>query len=62
MEKLYTAQELVDLGVFSSIGAAANMRYLGTGPRYLKYGDKRCSPVRYRESDVQQWLDSKRVD
>lgn len=34
----------------------ANMRYLGTGPKFIKVGDK---SVRYRVSDVEAWLDQR---
>ena len=31
----------------------ANMRYMGTGPKFVKVGRS----VRYRSSDVEEWLD-----
>lgn len=35
-------------------GALAQMRYRGSGPRFIKLGGRQ---VRYRESDIQSWLD-----
>jgi predicted DNA-binding transcriptional regulator AlpA len=40
------------LGV--SCGQLAQMRYLGTGPEFIKIGSR----VRYRMSAVSAWLDS----
>jgi hypothetical protein len=37
----------------------ANMRCRGDGPTYLKLGDGRSAPVRYRRRDVAAWLDSR---
>lgn len=42
------------LGV--SEGQLAQMRYLGTGPAYLKVGAR----VRYALADVEEWLHSSR--
>lgn len=39
----------------------ANMRWRRTGPKYLKLGDGRSAPVRYRRRDVAAWLDSRVV-
>ena len=36
-----------------SLGALAQWRYLGQGPRFVKLGRS----VRYRVSDVEAWLD-----
>lgn len=35
-------------------GALAQMRYKGNGPKFIKLGGKQ---VRYRESDIQDWLE-----
>ena len=39
-----------------SVGQLAQMRYLGTGPEFVKIGTR----VRYAPSDVQAWLDGQR--
>ncbi|MGP5049117.1 helix-turn-helix transcriptional regulator [Glutamicibacter ardleyensis] len=39
--------------------ALAQMRYRGNGPRFIKLGGKQ---VRYRESDVQAWLEQRTRD
>lgn len=39
-----------------SPGTLANWRVAGKGPRYIKLGDSRTSPVRYRLSDVEDYL------
>jgi hypothetical protein len=31
-------------------------RWTGGGPKYLKLGDGKCAPVRYRKSDLTKWL------
>ena len=38
----------------TTVAALAQMRYMGTGPKFIKCGRK----VLYRWSDVQDWLDS----
>ena len=38
-----------------SVGHLGQMRYLGTGPRYLKMGGK---AVRYRRSDIDAWIEA----
>ena len=35
-------------------------RFRGQGPRFIKLGTKKQSPVRYRRSDVEAWLESNR--
>lgn len=42
-----------------TVGALAQMRYRGNGPKFIKLGGKQ---VRYRESDVQAWLDQQTRD
>lgn len=39
----------------------ANMRWRKTGPAYLKLGEGRSAPVRYRRRDVEKWLDSQTI-
>ncbi|MFI7452335.1 helix-turn-helix transcriptional regulator [Nonomuraea sp. NPDC049714] len=36
-------------------------RYQRRGPRWIKMGDGRTAPVRYRWSDVEKWLDERTV-
>jgi len=38
----------------------AVMRARGTGPAYVKLGETKTSPVRYRQDDLDAWLDSMR--
>lgn len=55
MERLVAPAELAEqLSV--AVGQLAQMRYLGTGPEYVKVGTR----VRYAPSDVQAWLDAQR--
>lgn len=55
MERLVAPADLAEqLSV--TIGQLAQMRYLGTGPEYVKVGTR----VRYAPSDVQAWLAAKR--
>ncbi|MGW3571658.1 helix-turn-helix transcriptional regulator [Streptomyces sp. NPDC000941] len=42
-----------ELGV--SVGTLANWRWREEGPRYVKLGSGRSSPVRYRREDVDAW-------
>lgn len=35
--------------------ALAQMRYLGTGPRYVKLNAK---AVRYRQADIDEWIEA----
>ena len=39
----------------TTTGALAQMRYRGIGPKFIKLGAK---AVRYRMSDVSDWLDA----
>ncbi|MFC3373085.1 helix-turn-helix transcriptional regulator [Glutamicibacter protophormiae] len=58
VEVLHTPAALGDrLGL--SVGALAQMRYRGNGPRFIKLGGRQ---VRYRESDIQAWLDQQTRD
>lgn len=52
-DKLLTVPEYCEwLGV--SKGSAAQDRYLGKGPKFIKLGRS----IRYRLSDVNEWLDA----
>lgn len=54
-DKLLTIDEVCDrLSV--SRGALAQLRYEGTGPKFIKLTAK---AVRYRESDIEAWLDGR---
>ncbi|MBB5747932.1 AlpA family transcriptional regulator [Micrococcus sp. TA1] len=51
--RLYTGPQLAEyLG--TTAGTLAYWRYMGRGPKFIKLGRS----VRYRESDVNAWLDS----
>lgn len=39
----------------------ANMRWRKSGPAYVKLGDGRSAPVRYRVGTVRAWLDAKTI-
>ena len=55
MERLVAPTDLAEqLSV--TVGQLAQMRYLGTGPEYVKVGTR----VRYAPSDVQAWLAAQR--
>jgi predicted DNA-binding transcriptional regulator AlpA len=54
-ERLVPPEDLADL-LSVSTGQLAQMRYLGTGPQYVKIGTR----VRYALSDVRAWLDDQR--
>jgi predicted DNA-binding transcriptional regulator AlpA len=41
-----------------SIPTQERWRQQGTGPKYIKLGGR----VRYRRSDIEEWLDSRTVD
>lgn len=42
-----------------SVGALAQMRYRGNGPKFIKLGGRQ---IRYSEADVQAWLDQQTRD
>lgn len=55
---LHKAEEVAEyLG--TTPGSLAQMRYRGIGPKFVKLGPK---SVRYRESDVKEWLDKNTRD
>ena len=37
----------------------ARMRMHGIGPRFMKIGDGRSGVIRYRDSDVEAWIESR---
>lgn len=51
-EKLMTATEAGDL-LSMTTGALAQLRYLGTGPQFIKLGGR---SVRYRREDIDAWI------
>ncbi|MGW0764664.1 helix-turn-helix domain-containing protein [Streptomyces sp. NPDC002676] len=38
------------------VGTLANWRYQGVGPKYTKLTDAPSSPVRYRKTDVDEYM------
>jgi predicted DNA-binding transcriptional regulator AlpA len=52
MAALATPSEVAEY-LRSSAAALAQLRYMGTGPRFIKVGRR----VLYRWSDVSDWLD-----
>ena len=54
LEKLYTTNELAE-HLETNQGTLANWRTSGIGPRFVKVG----ASVRYREADVEDWLESR---
>ncbi len=55
MERLVAPEDLAEL-LSVTTGQLAQMRYLGTGPEYVKVGTR----VRYALSDVRAWLNQQR--
>ena len=39
-----------------SLSTLANWRCIGRGPPFVKFGTTQQAPVRYRESDLDQWI------
>ena len=57
MAKLLTTEEVAEtLGV--APGTVENWRYKQEGPAYVKLGNKRHSAVRYRDTDLESYIDS----
>lgn len=52
-EQLLTAAQASDLLAMSQ-GALAQMRYLGTGPKFIKLSKR---AVRYRPADLDAWIE-----
>lgn len=50
---LHKPEEVMKYLGLDSTGALAQMRYRGTGPRFIKVGKL----VRYRDSDIKEWLE-----
>ena len=55
LERLVAPEDLAEL-LLVSTGQLAQMRYLGTGPQYVKVGTR----VRYALSNVRTWLNEQR--
>lgn len=51
-DKIRTPGELAEY-LDSTVGTLAHWRYVGKGPKFIKLGRN----VRYRDSDIQEWLD-----
>lgn len=47
------------LGV--TVGTLTNWRYRGVGPSYVRFGGPR-SRVRYRQADLDAWIESRRIE
>lgn len=58
-EDLLTAKEAVAENYFSSVQAAANLRWRCEGPAYSKRGKGKKAPVVYRRRDLDAWIDSR---
>jgi excisionase family DNA binding protein len=60
--ELLTPEEVAEL-LKVHPGTLENWRVRGEGPPFVKLGNKRRSPVRYRRKDVDDWIytDVKRV-
>jgi hypothetical protein len=56
MEKLFTEKQLVEYG-YGSRSKLSDDRMKGRGIPFVYVG----TSVRYRESDIQKWLDANRV-
>ena len=56
MDRLWTTRELADY-LMKPLGTLYGWRYRGEGPPAIKVGRE----LRYRESDVQDWLDGLRA-
>lgn len=52
-DQLATAAEVAAAIPGATVGSLAQLRYRGTGPKFIKAGRK----VLYRWSDVESWLD-----
>lgn len=57
MERLLTTEELAEY-LNLPIGTLYRFNYIGSGPRPIKVGRH----LRYRESDIDRWLDSQAKD
>lgn len=53
-DQLLTPIEVGEVLAMTS-GALAQLRYLGTGPRYVKLSGR---SVRYREQDITDWIEA----
>jgi excisionase family DNA binding protein len=53
--ELLTPEEVADL-LKVHLGTLENWRVRGEGPPFVKLGNKRRSPVRYRRKDIEDWI------
>jgi len=60
MEKLLTTEDVAEiLGL--TLGVVRRMRQRGTGPKHVKIGRARQSPVRYEPAQVEAWIAARRM-
>ena len=57
---LLTTAEVAEL-LNLAVDTVRDYRQDGKGPAYIKLSAGRSAPVRYRQVDVDRWLDSQRV-
>ena len=52
------AEQLVERypGIFETVNVVRNHVARGTGPRFVKFGKHRQSPVRWKVADVEAWI------
>lgn len=55
---LHKPEAVVEYLGLGSLGALAQMRYRGNGPKFIKIGKL----VRYRDSDIKEWLEQNAKD
>lgn len=53
-DRLLTPADVGEILAMTS-GALAQLRYLGTGPKYVKLSGR---SVRYREQDIEEWVEA----
>jgi len=56
MEKLLTYKDLEHLGLGTQVTIWRKIK-LGTFPKPIKLGNKANSPIRFRESDIRNWIE-----
>jgi len=59
MEDMLHKPEALAEFLGTTVGSLAQMRYRGIGPKFIKIGPK---AVRYRDSDIREWLDKNTRD
>ncbi len=61
MQSLLTDRELAEwIGI--PVHTIRAWRSKGLGPPYVNFGKERCGLVRYRQVDVQEWVDDQVVN